>query len=71
MQLLAILAACAVLIGVIVLYYHYFDPMHIDEEEEQSVEKETESERIETLAKREREIEEAKIEGVTHLYSDQ
>ena len=59
------------MVGIVVLYYHYFDPMHIEEEEEQNIEAENPTERARVIAKHEEAIEEQKIEEVAEMYSEQ
>ena len=71
MQLLGILLAAAILVGIVVLYYHYFDPMHIEEEADEEIGKEDAVERARVIAKHQEEIEEQKIEETADMYSEQ
>lgn len=71
MQLLGILAACAVVVAVVGLFYYLFDPANIDDEAIEETEDEDIAERARVLAKHREQIEEAKIEEAAEGYSEQ
>jgi|GEM_PF-6945819 len=69
--LLGIGAAAIVLVGLVALFYYYFDAPSIDEEEEHDIEEETPAERAEILAERREKIEEAKIDDLKKMYAEE
>ena len=64
-------AAAVVLVGLVALFYYYFDAPSIDEEEEHDIEGETPGERAAILAKRREQIEEKKLEDLKNMYAEE
>jgi len=64
-EVLGILGACAVLLGVIAIYYFYFDPVHIDEEARNELGEESPEERRRILSEHQKRIEEQRLEDAT------